>query len=207
MTDRLPPPGPRRREVLALSCALAAPGLARAEVAQPQIAVTTGLGPMTFVLALGQAPVTAGNFLKYVKGRRFDGTRFYRAVRTPGAPETGLVQGGAENALKRVLPPIAHESTTQTGLRHVDGTLSMARGAPGTATGDFFICVGPAPFLDAGPDSGGDQLGYAAFGQVTVGMDLVRAILAMPTDGYARNPGMKGQILTSPVPILTMRLA
>ena len=149
-----------RRTLLALGGLACAPGAVLAQtLTNPKILVVTGAGPMTFELALDKAPITAGNFLRYVKGRRFDGTRFYRALRTVGAPETGLVQGGAENAYKRVLPPIAHESTLQTGLRHLDGTLSMARAAPGSASGDFFICVGPMPSLDAGPQSGGDQLG------------------------------------------------
>jgi peptidyl-prolyl cis-trans isomerase A (cyclophilin A) len=82
----------------------------------------------------------------------------------------------------------------------------MARSAPGTATGDFFITVGPSSYFDADPTQSGDNLGYAAFGQVIDGMDVVKKILALPTDGFARNPAMKGQILTIPVPIIKMRM-
>ena len=107
----------------------------------------------------------------------------------------------------KLFPPIAHESTTQTGLSHQDGTISMARYAPGTATADFFICAGPAPYLDANPGAPGDNAGYAAFGQVVEGMDVVRAIMALPTNGVALNPAMQGQILSPPVAIVTMRRA
>ena len=105
----------------------------------------------------------------------------------------------------KLLPPIAHESTLATGLKHLDGTLSMARFAPGTATSDFSICCGDAPYLDAHPELPGDNLGYAAFGQAIEGMDVARAILAMPTTGAALNPAMQGQIIDPPVSILSAR--
>ena len=110
-------------------------------------------------------------------------------------------QAGANNHL----PPIKHEPTTQTGLHHVDGTLSLARFAPGSGQSDFSICVGDAAYLDADPTQPGDNLGFAAFGQVVEGMDVVKAILALPTNGPARNASMQGQILSPPVSILTMR--
>jgi peptidyl-prolyl cis-trans isomerase A (cyclophilin A) len=105
----------------------------------------------------------------------------------------------------KLFPPIAHESTLATGLKHLDGTLSMARFAPGTAAADFSICCGDAPYLDADPTLPGDNLGYAAFGQVIEGMDVARAILAMPTTGVALNPAMQGQILDPPVKIVSAR--
>jgi peptidyl-prolyl cis-trans isomerase A (cyclophilin A) len=105
----------------------------------------------------------------------------------------------------KILPPIAHEPTTQTGLKHLDGVISMGRYAPGTATGDFFICSGPAPYLDAHPGAPGDNAGYAAFGHVIDGMDVVRAILALPTNGPARSPMMQGQMLSPPVPIVSVK--
>jgi peptidyl-prolyl cis-trans isomerase A (cyclophilin A) len=133
-----------------------------------------------------------------------DGAVFFRASRAPGAPTIGLVQAGVKDPAK-LFPPIAHESTVTTGLKHLDGTLSMARFGPGTATSDLTIKCGDAPYLDAHPEEPGDNLGYAAFGQVIEGMDVVRSILAMPTTGAAQNPAMQGQILDPPVKILTAR--
>ena len=155
-------------------------------------------------LADEKAPVTVANFLRYVETRRMDGAVFYRASRAPGAPTIGLIEAGVKDP-RKLFPPIAHESTTATGLRHLDGALSMARFAPGTAVSDFTICCGDAPYLDAHPDAPGDNLGYAVFGQVVEGMDVVRAILAMPTTGVADNPVMQGQIIDPPVKIVTAR--
>jgi len=87
----------------------------------------------------------------------------------------------------------------------VDGTVSIARNAPGTATSDFFICIGDAPYLDATPAGTGDNLGFAAFGRVVQGMEVAKTILALPTPGKAINPVMKGQILDPPVPITSAR--
>jgi peptidyl-prolyl cis-trans isomerase A (cyclophilin A) len=197
----------RRRTLLAGAATLAAaPVFARASAAQPTVTMTTGQGVIVLELAADKAPLTSANFLRYVAARRFDGSSFYRAVRT-GDAGAGLIEGGLQNDPAKLFAPIAHESTTQTGLAHVDGTISMARYGPGTATADFFICSGPAPYLDANPAATGDNLGYAAFGQVTEGMDVVRAILALPTNGVARNPVMKGQILSPPAPILSVRRA
>jgi peptidyl-prolyl cis-trans isomerase A (cyclophilin A) len=133
-----------------------------------------------------------------------DGAVFYRASRAPGAPTIGLVEAGVKDGAK-LYPPVAHESTLTTGLKHLDGTLSMARFAPGTATSDFSICCGDAPYLDAHPEMTGDNLGYAAFGQVVEGMEVARAILAMPTTGAAQNPEMQGEIIDPPVRIVSAR--
>jgi peptidyl-prolyl cis-trans isomerase A (cyclophilin A) len=174
---------------------------------KPNVVIQTGAGVILLELELGKAPVTAANFLRYVDSGRFDGSTFYRASRAPGAPTIGLIEGGLQNDPTRLLAPIVHESTLVTGLTHKDGTISMARDAPGTATADFFICSGSASYLDANPDAAGDNAGYAAFGAVIQGMDVVRAILALPTTGVARNPAMQGQILDPPVPILGMKRA
>jgi peptidyl-prolyl cis-trans isomerase A (cyclophilin A) len=193
----------RRRTVLTGAAAL----LARpvfAKGSNPKVVIQTGQGAIVLELAADKAPVTAANFLRYVDARRFDGSTFYRAVRT-GAPGLGLIEGGLQNAAGKLYPPIAHESTLNTGLSHQDGTISMARYGQGTATADFFVCAGPATYLDANPSAQGDNAGYAAFGQVVEGMDVVRAILALPTNGVARNPSMKGQILSPPVTIVSMR--
>jgi peptidyl-prolyl cis-trans isomerase A (cyclophilin A) len=197
-----------RRSVLAagLLWGAAAHGQAQtSSAAKPRVRVQTGQGTIVLELEQDKAPITAGNFLRYVDTGRYDGSTFYRAMRTGGSGATGLIEGGLQNDPAKLLAPIAHESTLVTGLKHLDGALSMARAAIGTTTADFFICVGPASYLDADPSRPGDNAGYAAFGQVVEGMDVVRAILASPTDGVARNPVMQGQILDPPIPIVTMK--
>lgn len=170
------------------------------------VTLTTSAGPITVAVETERAPVSAANFLRYVDQRRFDGVSFYRAV--PIGTGYGLIQGGVRNAPRRVLPPIAHEPTSQTGLSHVDGAISWARGAPGTASGDFFITIGALTSLDAQPPAEGtDTGGFAVFGRVIEGMDVVRAILAMPTDPNAGDGSMRGQMLAAPVQIVTARRA
>ncbi|USI72750.1 peptidylprolyl isomerase [Sphingomonas morindae] len=166
------------------------------------VTLVTDQGPVVIALDSSKAPVTSANFLRYVDQHRFDGSSFYRAVKV--APGYGLVQGGVRNAPKKVLPPIRHEPTSTTGLTHKDGTISMARAAPGTASGDFFIVIGDIPSMDADPSKPGDNQGFAAFGQVVQGMDLMRHLLDAPVsaDGPA---GMKGEMLAQPVKILSAR--
>ncbi|NGM48646.1 peptidylprolyl isomerase [Caulobacter sp. 602-2] len=170
-----------------------------------RVAVETPLGRIVIELHTKQAPITTANFLRYVDQKRYDGATFFRASRAPGAPEYGLIQGGVQGDPKRVLPPIAHEPTTKTGLKHVSGTVSIARNAPGTATSDFFILIGDAPGLDADPAASGDNQGFAAFGTVVEGMDVAQKILALPTPGKAINPVMKGQIIDPPLKIISAR--
>jgi len=160
---------------------------------------------ITLDLNTGKAPITAGNFLRYVDQRRFDGTSFYRALRVAAsASDFGLIQGGQRDPAK-LFKPIAHESTQKTGLTHKDGTISMARNKPGSATADFFICVGDSSSFDAKPDGPGDNLGFAAFGQVVDGMDTVHIILNLPTSPTMGVGVMRGQMLSPTVPILTAR--
>jgi peptidyl-prolyl cis-trans isomerase A (cyclophilin A) len=192
-----------RRQLLAAAAALAA-GPALAQPARTRVRLETEKGVMVLELADDRAPITVANFLRYVDTGRMASAVFFRASRAPGAPTVGLVQAGVKDPTK-LFPPIAHESTLDTGLKHLDGTLSMARFAPGTAAGDFSICCGDAPYLDAHPEAPGDNLGYAAFGQVIEGMEVARAILALPTTGVAENPAMQGQILDPPVRILGAR--
>jgi peptidyl-prolyl cis-trans isomerase A (cyclophilin A) len=180
--------------------------LAQTPPARPKVILTTGDGPITLELANDKAPLTCANFLRYVDAKRLDKTRFYRAMKIAADPLNGLIQGGVGGMTVELFPPVAHESTTQTGLRHVDGTISLARNAPGTATCDFFICVGPVPSLDADPTQPGDNLGFAAFGQVTDGMDVVRKILLSPTSPTEGEGVMKGQMLDPTIPIVTARL-
>jgi peptidyl-prolyl cis-trans isomerase A (cyclophilin A) len=211
----------KRRDLLAAVGALAAsrafaggpaaePGAAPAAPAPSspvRVNMQTGQGLIVLDLYADKAPITAGNFLHYVDSRRYDGATIYRASHAPTAPQIGLVQGGLQNDPARIFKPIAHESTLQTGLRHRDGTISLARRAQGTATSDFFICVGDASYLDADPSQPGDNAGFAAFGQVVDGMDVVRKILTLPTSATAGSPQMKGEMLDPPVPILSVRRA
>lgn len=176
------------------------PGTAR-------VALQTSKGVILLELDGRRAPITTANFLRYVDQRKLDGAVFFRAARTRGATDRGFIQGGVRRPYIFQLPPIAHEPTTRTGLRHVDGTISMARTAPGTARSNFFITVGAQPGMDADPRKPGDNLGFAAFGRVIGGMDVVRAILAAPTVANAGRGAMKGQMLTATVPILAARRA
>ena len=167
----------------------------------------TGLGLIVLSLRPDRAPITTANFLRYMDSGRYEGASFYKVARAKTQPTLGLIEGGLQNDPAKLLAAIAHESTTLTGLRHEDGAISMAREAPGTATADFFICSGPSAYLDANPTAPGDTAGYAAFGRVLAGMDVVRAILASPTMETARNPIMRGQMLDPPAPIISARRA
>lgn len=170
--------------------------------ADVRVALDTSAGRILVAVHVAKAPVTAANFLRYADQKRFDGTQFYRGV---GTPDYGFVQGGAQNDPKRILPPIKHEPTTQTGLTHDDGALSMARYAPGSATGDFFIVLGKMPGMDAHPEAAGDNQGFAVFAHVVEGLEVVKAILTAPKSPTAGEGVMKGQMLEQPVKILTAR--
>jgi peptidyl-prolyl cis-trans isomerase A (cyclophilin A) len=171
-----------------------------------RVVLLTTLGNITLELDAARAPLTTANFLRYVDQKRFDGIGFYRALPIGEDGRYGLVQGGARGDPKRVLKPVAHESPAQTGLSHVDGAISMARMAPGSATGDFFIVLGGLTSLD-GNAAAGDP-GYAVFGRVAEGMDVVKQILAQPRDTEAgAESGMKGQMLAKPVQVVQARRA
>lgn len=194
----------------------AAAKVAQPIVAQPTIApacplpggetlvtLVTSLGPIEFALDKQRAPITAGNFLNYVDQKRMDGATFYRVMKTgEPAQKEGVVQGGQRTPGKP-LPPIAHEPTSLTGLRNVKGAIAMARGAPGSATGDFFIMMNDIPAFDADPSKPGDNLGYAAFGHVAKGMELIQQIYGLQIDP-SKGP-MTGQMLAEPVTITTVR--
>lgn len=171
-----------------------------------KVRLETDAGNIVLQLDGRHAPITTANFLAYVDQHRFDGITFYRASRTPRTPGRGFIQGGIRRNAMLALPPIAHEPTSLTGLHHVDGTISMARLEPGSAMGDFVILSGAEPSMDAGhrrPSSGNnDTAGYAAFGRVVEGMDVVRRILAAPTVENAGAGAMRGQMLTQPVRIV-----
>lgn len=172
------------------------------------VLIETTMGDITVLIETERAPVTAANFLRYVDEDRFDGTHFYRAMHLDwGEPPNGLLQGGTQMDPDRVLDPIAHEPTSQTGLSHTNGALSMARYDPGTATGDFSIMIKDQTGLDADPTSSDPnlQLGFAVFGYVVDGMDVVQAIHALPPDPEKGEGWMKGQLLAEPVEIVDMR--
>lgn len=166
-----------------------------------QVTLMTAQGPIVLAIETEKAPVTAANFLKYVEGKRLDGTVFYRTVKVQEEPRYGFIQFGTQNDPKRTLPPIAHEPTSKTGLSHVDGAISMAMAEPGTARGDFFIIVGNTPAMDAE----GANPGYAVFGRVIQGMDVVHRIMDMPTSPTKGEGIMKGQMLEPTVPVKTAR--
>jgi peptidyl-prolyl cis-trans isomerase A (cyclophilin A) len=195
-----------RRGVLgAAGLLLAAPTHALA-AGKPRVVITTSLGVITVEVETQKAPITSANFLRYVDAAKYDGGSFFRAAKTRGAPTLGSIVA-APGPRAQPYPPIAHESTTKTGLRHKAGTISLGRFAPGTAKGDFFICVSDLPYLDARPGARGDNLGFAAFGQVVKGMAVVRKILAAPTSATAPFPEQKGEWLKPPVQILSARRA
>ena len=203
----MPQPKIARRTLLAAAGLLTARGaFAQSTDGRVQVLIATDHGDIHAALEAAKAPITCANFLRYVDSGRYGGASFYRATHAPGAPTVGLIEGGIDDP-RKLYPPIAHESTLMTGLKHQDGTLSMAREGLGTAASDFFVCSGETSYLDANPAASGDNAGYAAFGQVIQGMDIVRAILALPTTGLARNPDMQGQMLDPPVRVLGMRRA
>jgi peptidyl-prolyl cis-trans isomerase A (cyclophilin A) len=168
--------------------------------------IDTALGPIGVTLELGRAPISAGDFLKYVDRGLYAGGAFYRTVRPDDDAKPikiDVVQGGLTDE-KKFLAPIAHEPTNRTGLRHRNGTISIARDAVGTGTaGAFFICVGDQPELDFGGKRNSDGQGFAAFGHVTSGMELIRTMWSMKTQGPIGSSG--GELIVSPVPILGAR--
>jgi peptidyl-prolyl cis-trans isomerase A (cyclophilin A) len=182
--------------------ATAAPAAAEPLPDTVRVRLETDAGAMVLALDAKRAPVTAANFVRYVREGRFDGTSFYRAARTKGREGRGFIQGGIRRNYRRMLPPIAHEPTTATGLRHEEGTISMARAEEGAgATGDFFITLSPQPAMDSAPG----KPGYAAFGKVVEGLDVARRILAAPTVPNAGRGAMRGQMLVTPVKIVRAR--
>ena len=170
----------------------------------PRVAVVTTAGRIVIELETVKAPITANNFLHYVDQRRLDGISFYRDVKV--AERFGFVQFGVLGDPKRLLPAIKHEPTTLTGLKHYEGTISLARLAPGTGRGDFTISVGDQPSLDADPTQPGDNLGYATFGRVVEGMDVVMKIFNAPVSPTAMLLGtFKGEVPVAPVKVISVR--
>jgi peptidyl-prolyl cis-trans isomerase A (cyclophilin A) len=146
----------------------------------------TSLGEMQIRVYPGKAPLTAANFLRYVEAGLYDGSTFFRVVTPDNQPNNPVkievIQGG-DVPEDKTFAPVVHETTEMSGLRHRDGTVSMARDGPGTATSSFFICIGSQPELDFGGRRNPDGQGFAAFGRVVRGMDVVRRIQRLEADG------------------------
>jgi peptidyl-prolyl cis-trans isomerase A (cyclophilin A) len=197
----------RRRGLIGAVLAVGAGALAgssRAASKSVRVRLVTDLGVIVLGLRPDVAPVTAGNFLRYLDRGLWKGATFYRTVGPANDhnPATITVIQGGLNKDDAPLGGIAHETTAMTGLKHVDGAISMARGAPGTAGADFFICLGANPALDFGGARNPDGQGFAVFGRVLQGMDVVRAIHDRPTTGASPDGYTAGQILADPVRIL-----
>ena len=192
----------RHPSAIILSLSLLAMPIVDSEAGGPaipvQVRIQTELGDILVELDVRQAPATTANFLRYVDGGFYEGGRFHRTVTMNNQPDSKVlievIQAGVKpEREKDGFPPIALERTSRTGLAHKDGAISMARGKPDTATSDFFICINDQPSLDFGGARNPDGQGFAAFGRVVSGMDVVRRIQAAPAEE---------QKLTPPVTIL-----
>ena len=166
-----------------------------------RVLIETEAGEIEAEIDTVRAPITAANFLKYVDGGLFDGGRFFRTVRPDNQVDKpvkiAVIQAAASRDKRaQFFPAIPLERTSVTGLTHKDGTLSMARSTPDTARDSFSICVGDQPALDFGGPRQPDGQGFAAFGRVTRGMDIVRKIQLGPAEGES---------LTPPVAILRIK--
>ena len=172
-----------------------------------RIRMVTSLGDIELELYPDRSPVTVKNFLRLVNGAYLEGGTFYRTVSPEndnGNPVISVIQGGIGDA-ESPFPPIDHETTADTGLPHLDGSISMARAAVGTATTEFFICIGDQPALDFGGTRNDDGQGFAVFGRVVEGMDVVRAIHESPADAPTEFEYFQGQLLEPPVVISEVR--
>lgn len=177
-----------------------------AEEAMDVIMVTSE-GTVEIELYADKAPLTVKNFLQYVDGEYLDGGSFYRVVtydNDKGNPKIEVIQGGMGD-VESPFEPVAHESTEDTGILHTDGVISMARGAVGTASSEFFICIGEQPGLDFGAARNPDEQGFAAFGKVISGMNVIRKINMLPANTPTESEYTRGQILDAPVVILSVR--
>jgi peptidyl-prolyl cis-trans isomerase A (cyclophilin A) len=170
----------------------------------PHVALETSMGTIVLRIESVRAPKTAANFLKYVDMKRYDGQSFYRSTRNWGAPST-VIQAGVRTDARLLLPPVAHEPTSMTGLMHCPGSVSLARNAPGTGRSDIFLALGPIYGFDADPKAAGDNAGFAVFAEVVSGWSVAEAIAAAPVSETAGDGVMKGQMLTPAIKILRAR--
>lgn len=170
---------------------------------RPYVALVTDLGTITLRIESKRAPITAGNFLRYVDAKRMDGFKFYRSTKSWG-PANQLVQAGNRGDARKNFPPIAHEPTTKTGLTNCKGALSMARLNPGDATSDFFLLLSDIKGFNADAP-GGDGVGFAVFGEIVAGAEVAEAIFNAPISPTAGEGVMVGQMLEPQVTIKTAR--
>jgi peptidyl-prolyl cis-trans isomerase A (cyclophilin A) len=171
-----------------------------------RVRVQTELGDIVVEVDQARAPGTAANFLRYVDAGHYDGGVWHRTVKMDNQPESPVkievIQAGVNpDRAKEGFPPIALERTNKTGLLHKDGTISMARGAPDSATSGWFICINDQPSLDFGGARNPDGQGFAAFGRVVSGMDVVRKIQNAPSSSN-RTTNTEAQRLTPPIKII-----
>jgi peptidyl-prolyl cis-trans isomerase A (cyclophilin A) len=184
--------------------------------ANPQVVLETGLGRIVIEVYADRAPRNAAYFLEFIGNGDYDGGSFYRAGASVAADAdpSRIIQGGflwnaatGEFSLNRNDSPVktlpAFDTTEDSGIRHVRGTVSLARDvlASGDGIPEFFICTGDSPVFDVNGRTEPDTLGFPAFGKVIEGMEVVKRIAAQPTDGISKAEAVKGQILTAPVPI------
>jgi peptidyl-prolyl cis-trans isomerase A (cyclophilin A) len=179
---------------LLLTCG--GPGSLADEPARVRVVIETVKGSIEVELDPASAPATVANFLRYVDGKFYDGGRFHRTVTPENQPDNKVkievVQAGCNpDRARNEFAPIKLERTSETGLKHKNGTISMARDGPDTATSDFFICLGDQPELDFGGKRNPDGQGFAAFGKVIGGMDVVKKIQGAPAEGQALKPVVK----------------
>ncbi|WP_425409598.1 peptidylprolyl isomerase [Hyphococcus sp.] len=197
-------------KVFVMAMLLLAAACAKKDESATRVVMETDAGAVTLELYTDKAPATAANFLNYVDEGAFDGSHIYRATREDNDPSIAIVQGGLWRAWEDgldadytpPLPPVVHETTEATGISHTDGVISMARVEPGSASSEWFINVGDNPSLDYGGARNPDGQGFAAFGKVVDGMDVIRNINAAPTregDDFA------GQILAEPIEIKSVK--
>lgn len=160
----------------------------------PYILIKSEFGDIEVEVYDKKAPITALNFLRYVDANAFEGGSFYRTVTMDNQPNNDVkievIQGGAKREVER-FPAIEHETTDMTGVLHKNGVISMARSDPGSATSEFFVCVNDQPELNFGGKRNPDGQGFAAFGRVVRGMDVVRKIHGQPADGQRLDPSVK----------------
>ena len=160
------------------------------------ININTEIGNIMLELYPEVAPITVANFLKYVDAGHFAGGSFYRSVAMENQLDNDIkievIQGGLAGSGKQSgIEPVEHETTEVSGLKHLDGTISMARSRPGTASSEFFICINDQPSLDYGGMRNPDGQGFAAFGKVIEGMDVVRKIQKSNAEGQNLKPKIK----------------
>jgi peptidyl-prolyl cis-trans isomerase A (cyclophilin A) len=181
--------------VLYASAVQAIPTSTAAAQTLPRLVIQTALGDIEVEIDTVHAPITAANFLRYVDLGFYQFGRFHRTVRADNQADSkikiAVVQAGLDSLRVKDFPPIKLERTSVTKLRHEDGAISMARDGPDTATSDFFICVGDQPALDFGGKRNPDGQGFAVFGRVLLGMDVVRRIHAAPAKGQTLEPAVR----------------